>query len=298
MAYKAMLAAVSPARGSAFFLIVAILAALIDGIEPVQGTIECEELPIEECAFAVSSSGARCVLEKQVTSHAAPQFKCQTSIIMAERPLEWIESEDCIQTCGLQRMSVGLSTDALLERDFTRRLCFSQCRRNCPNINDLYTNLAAEEGIDLPSVCDSLKPKIRRLGAVQKQLQNTITSQHTEILFQNKIDSQNFQTQPSSATPSASPSPIPITGWPNTPAPISAPEKPYPPASEAPACDGDEAEPPYPYVDEYPPYEEQSPSPIPATEEPAAAPYFLTYAGSPVPVPSPSPQNSHSSVWV
>ena len=65
---------------------------------------------------------------------------------MAERQEEWIEKDECIDLCGLQRMTIGLSTDALLEEDFTRKFCLSQCRTMCPNINDLYTKLAAGEG--------------------------------------------------------------------------------------------------------------------------------------------------------
>jgi hypothetical protein len=30
------------------------------------GKLECEDLLMEECAFSVSSSGARCVLEKPI----------------------------------------------------------------------------------------------------------------------------------------------------------------------------------------------------------------------------------------
>jgi hypothetical protein len=65
---------------------------------------------------------------------------------MAAARAEWIETDECLDACGLPRMTLGLSTDALLEPGFTRKLCLSSCRSMCPNIDDLYTNLAAEEG--------------------------------------------------------------------------------------------------------------------------------------------------------
>ena len=82
---------------------------------------------------------------------------------MAEKLVEWIESEECINACGLERMAVGISTDSLLEAQVSRKLCSSQCRNNCPNIVDLYVNLAAGEGITLTSMCESQKIKSRKL---------------------------------------------------------------------------------------------------------------------------------------
>jgi len=70
---------------------------------------------------------------------------------MVEKLVEWIESEECINACGLERMAVGMSTDSLLEPEFSAKLCSSECRNNCPNIVDLYVNLAAGEGQSLRS---------------------------------------------------------------------------------------------------------------------------------------------------
>ncbi|KAH9309690.1 hypothetical protein KI387_037601, partial [Taxus chinensis] len=44
----------------------------------------CERLPVEMCAFAVSSTGSRCVLEKKYsfeadTHEASLQYQCQSS---------------------------------------------------------------------------------------------------------------------------------------------------------------------------------------------------------------------------
>lgn len=70
----------------------------------------------------------------------------QTSIIMAEKRLEYIETNECMEACGLERMSFGLSTDSLLEDEFTSKLCSSSCQSKCDNIVDLYTSLVAGEG--------------------------------------------------------------------------------------------------------------------------------------------------------
>ncbi|KAH9329104.1 hypothetical protein KI387_001212, partial [Taxus chinensis] len=63
----------------------AILVALF-GVQSVlaigEGGVECEKLPVELCAFAVSSSGSRCVLEKKYsfaagTHEISVQYQCQ-----------------------------------------------------------------------------------------------------------------------------------------------------------------------------------------------------------------------------
>ncbi|GLJ38096.1 hypothetical protein SUGI_0775520 [Cryptomeria japonica] len=140
---------------------VAIILALLGMLSVLvlgEGGVECEKLPIEMCAFSVSSSGARCVLEKKYssTSEGSIEYQCQSSGIIAEELKEWIESEDCLQSCGLQRMSVGMSTDDLFENsDFTSKLCSSKCQNRCPNIVNLYQNLAAGEEIYLPHMCEA-----------------------------------------------------------------------------------------------------------------------------------------------
>eukprot|EP01018_Ginkgo_biloba_P016567 Gb_38852 [translate_table: standard] len=100
------------------------------------------------CAFSVSATGARCVLEKYVMRDGSIEYECQSSEIIAEKMMEWIESEECLEACSLERMSVGVSSDALLESHFTKKLCSPQCQNNCPNIVDLYLNLTAGEGMN------------------------------------------------------------------------------------------------------------------------------------------------------
>eukprot|EP00249_Psilotum_nudum_P023504 c28899_g2_i2 orf=99-686(+) len=133
-------------------------------------SVECENLPMEVCAFAVSSSGSRCVLEKIVMGDGRLKFVCQSSIVMAENFPEWIETDECINACGLDRMSVGMSTDTLVENDFTEVLCSEDCQDNCPNIFDLYTNLAAGEGVYLPHLCQAQRMSSRKLIAGGPQL--------------------------------------------------------------------------------------------------------------------------------
>ncbi|GLJ38098.1 hypothetical protein SUGI_0775560 [Cryptomeria japonica] len=138
---------------------------------PVMGkeSVECEKLPAEMCAFSVSSSGARCVLEKKYsfvpsTHESLVEYQCQSSGILAGKMMEWIESEECLQSCGLQRMSVGMSTEGLSQYShFTSKLCSDKCQNRCPNIVNLYLNLAAGEGIYLPHLCKAHKTRSRRM---------------------------------------------------------------------------------------------------------------------------------------
>lgn len=110
------------------------------------GGITCENLNEDACAFAVSSSGDRCVLEKHVKRSGKEVYVCRTSEIEADKVKDWVETDRCINACGLDRKSLGISSDSLLESGFTQKLCSAQCYNVCPNIVDLYFNLAAGEG--------------------------------------------------------------------------------------------------------------------------------------------------------
>ncbi|CAN1275614.1 hypothetical protein LINPERPRIM_LOCUS15761, partial [Linum perenne] len=100
--------------------------------------IVCEELSKEVCAFSISSSGKRCLLE----TYSAPrdsdmvEMQCRTSEIMVERMAGHIETDECVNACGVDRNST----------QFTAKLCSPACYSKCPNIVDLYFNLAAGEG--------------------------------------------------------------------------------------------------------------------------------------------------------
>ena len=107
----------------------------------------CEDLPQDLCAFAVSSASKRCVLESSYEEKGKrTEYQCRTSEVVVERVRDHIETDQCVKACGVDRSSVGISTDSLLEPQFTGKLCSTECHQNCPNIIDLYFNLAAGEG--------------------------------------------------------------------------------------------------------------------------------------------------------
>ncbi|MBA0643118.1 hypothetical protein Goklo_027434 [Gossypium klotzschianum] len=109
----------------------------------------CEDLPKDVCAFSIASSGKRCVLETAVKKDGDVEYQCRTSEVVVERMAEYIETDECVAACGVDRNSVGISSDSLLDQQFTAKLCTPACYQKCPNIVDLYFNLAAGEGMNL-----------------------------------------------------------------------------------------------------------------------------------------------------
>ena len=65
---------------------------------------------------------------------------------MVEGLAEYMETDECVNACGVDRKSVGISSDSLLEPQFMSKLCSPNCYQKCPNIVELYFNLAAGEG--------------------------------------------------------------------------------------------------------------------------------------------------------
>ncbi|XVE76481.1 hypothetical protein DITRI_Ditri12bG0176700 [Diplodiscus trichospermus] len=124
--------------------------------------IICEDLPKDVCAFSIASSGKRCLLETAVEKDAKVEYQCRTSEVVVERMAEYIESDECVRACGVDRNSVGISSDSLLEPQFTAKLCAPACYQKCPNIIDLYFNLAAGEGVFLPDLCQAQRINPRR----------------------------------------------------------------------------------------------------------------------------------------
>jgi hypothetical protein len=106
----------------------------------------CEDLPKEVCTFSVASSGKRCLLETEKGVNGEIEYQCRTSEVMVERMAEYIETDQCVEACGVDRSSVGISSDAFFEPQFTGKLCSPACYEKCPNIVDLFFNLAAGEG--------------------------------------------------------------------------------------------------------------------------------------------------------
>ncbi|KAF3796247.1 hypothetical protein EJ110_NYTH03344 [Nymphaea thermarum] len=130
-------------RGLAAMVTMAIASML--AIQCVYGEIVCENVPTEMCAFSVSSAGMRCVLEKYNYGEEV-RLQCRTSQVKVDDIAGWVESDMCVEACGVDRSSVGISSDSLMERQFVERLCSAPCYGGCPNIVDLYFNLAAAEG--------------------------------------------------------------------------------------------------------------------------------------------------------
>ncbi|CAJ1977048.1 unnamed protein product [Sphenostylis stenocarpa] len=142
------------------FMIFALAFSLT--LQATLGAIECENLSHDTCSFAVSSSGKRCVLEKRVKRSGEEAYTCKTSDIEAEKLKDHIETDQCIKACGLDRKSLGISSDSLLESTFTHKLCSPHCYQCCPNVVDLYFNLAAGEGVFLPKLCEVQGMNARR----------------------------------------------------------------------------------------------------------------------------------------
>ncbi|KAG0491675.1 hypothetical protein HPP92_005073 [Vanilla planifolia] len=76
----------------------------------------------------------------------------------------WVESDECVAACGLDRRTLGISSDTLRNVRFLHSLCSPQCSKKCRNIHDLYFNVAAGEGIFLPQLCQA---NVRRRQMVE-----------------------------------------------------------------------------------------------------------------------------------
>ncbi|KAL6545200.1 hypothetical protein OROHE_009865 [Orobanche hederae] len=137
-------------------LLLVFALAFAISVQGTLGSIECENLNEDSCAYAVSSTGRRI---------AGPGG---ASEIVADKLSDWIEMEDCISTCGVDRKALGISLDSLLDNRFTGKLCSVECYRGCPNIVDLYFNLAAGEGVFLPKFCEALGSNgLREMAKIQ-----------------------------------------------------------------------------------------------------------------------------------
>ncbi|WOG92558.1 hypothetical protein DCAR_0311830 [Daucus carota subsp. sativus] len=178
------------------------LASLL--LRTTLGEIICEELSKEVCAFSVSSSGKRCLLENSETKEGL-DYQCTTSDVIVQRMAEHIETDACVNTCGLDRTMVGMSSDSLLEPQFTAKLCSDYCYHNCPNIIDLYFNLAAGEGVFLPDLCAEQKVNPHRAMQV---LMNYVHIRAVGSNYDTEEDAPSPSSQ-SNGTPAPAPAPAP-----------------------------------------------------------------------------------------
>ncbi|GKB42381.1 PAR1-like protein [Tanacetum coccineum] len=128
------------------------------------GEIVCEDLATEVCSFSIASSGKRCLLENtyENSNDGKTGYQCRTSEVVVERMSEYIETDECVKACGVDRNSVGISSDTLLEAKSVSKICSSSCYQNCPNIVDLYVNLATGEGVYLPDLCEKQRTNPHR----------------------------------------------------------------------------------------------------------------------------------------
>ncbi|KAH0731651.1 hypothetical protein KY289_002839 [Solanum tuberosum] len=136
----------------------------ISAATSVGSELICEELPVEMCALSIASDGKRCVLESRPSEEGNIEVECQTSEAFASNKMlqEYIESDECVGACGVDRQSLGLSSDALVDSKFIAKLCSHHCYNNCPNIIDLYSTVASAEGLSLQKMCASQKTRPRR----------------------------------------------------------------------------------------------------------------------------------------
>ncbi|KAK9065831.1 hypothetical protein SSX86_015232 [Deinandra increscens subsp. villosa] len=144
------------------FILFILLSFLLQG---ALGEIICEELPTGLCAFAISSSGQRCLVENYVGKDGNMEYECKTSEIVVRHLYDWIESDECTNACGVDRKMIGIASDSLLESRFIAKLCSRSCYDNCPNIVDLYHNLAIGEGVFLGDLCEVHRKMPRRAMA-------------------------------------------------------------------------------------------------------------------------------------
>ncbi|KAI3677502.1 hypothetical protein L6452_36766 [Arctium lappa] len=147
---------------SSFFssLVLFFVSAIL--LQGTLGEIVCDDLPTEVCSFSIASSGKRCLLENFENDNGKTGYQCRTSEVVVERMAEYIETDECVRACGVDRNSVGISSDSLLEAQSVSKICSPACYQNCPNIVDLYFNLAAGEGVYLPELCEKQRSNPRR----------------------------------------------------------------------------------------------------------------------------------------
>ncbi|MCO5579303.1 hypothetical protein L7F22_033158 [Adiantum nelumboides] len=205
---------------------------------------------------------------------------------MAERgAIEWIETDACVKLCGLTRLWVGLSTDALLERPFIQRLCSSSCKDHCPNILDLFTKLAIEEGVYLPNLCEALAEMSKEFTKVtsisRRELEES--KEASELITKQSLqDFDGFPKEP----PFDSSAPHPQKPWMHAPSPFSFPNFPSPHIAEPPFPPLEE--PPFPYAQPPLPFPEEPP-PFPFAQSPFLYEPHLPPEGGPFIFP-PFPQ--------
>ncbi|KAG2619852.1 uncharacterized protein LOC120665766 [Panicum virgatum] len=148
------------------------LTLLLSSALGARAAVVCEQLTAELCAFAVSSASRRCVLENTHRAGRPTVYQCRTSEVVVEdaRLAGLVETDRCVRACGVDRATVGISSDSLLDPRVASAICSPACLQGCPNIVDLYSNLAAGEGVAFSELCEVHRANPRRAMA---QLQSS-----------------------------------------------------------------------------------------------------------------------------
>jgi hypothetical protein len=95
-------------------------------------------------------------LETLVAGDGSVKYQCRSSEVLVQKISEYIETDQCVQACGVDRNMIGISSDALLEPQVTAKLCSPACYNECTNIIDLYFNLAAGEGKNFSELSEKI----------------------------------------------------------------------------------------------------------------------------------------------
>ncbi|KAH7553781.1 hypothetical protein JRO89_XS12G0055600 [Xanthoceras sorbifolium] len=201
--------------------------------------IVCEDLPKDVCAFSICSSSRRCILETEAKADGKVEYQCKTSEVVVERMADYIETDECVRACGVDRNVVGISSDALLEPEFAAKLCHPACYQKCPNIVDLYFNLAAGEGAFLPNLCEAHRSNPHR--SMIQLLSASKEAQSPEAAPAKSSESAAAPYSASAHSPKSSPAPAegPVSAEsPKSAAPVSAPAA-TSPSSDVPASSPD-----------------------------------------------------------
>ncbi|KAJ6904994.1 hypothetical protein NC652_022896 [Populus alba x Populus x berolinensis] len=128
------------------------LSLLLNG---ALGELVCEQLPVDLCSYSIATSGKRCLLENYATKEGGVKYLCKTSEVVVDKLKKWIHIKFSKNGCGLNINTVDISSDSLLRPQFLTKLCSKSCSQACPNIVDIYSNLAIAEGVYLPNLCAS-----------------------------------------------------------------------------------------------------------------------------------------------
>jgi hypothetical protein len=118
------------------------MALMLASVNELAGArVVCEQLLTELCAFAVSSASRRCVLENTQRHGRPTEYQCRTSGVAGW----WRPTPACARAASTahRRHLLRLAPRPARRR---RALCSPACFQGCPNIVDLYSNLAAAEG--------------------------------------------------------------------------------------------------------------------------------------------------------